>query len=161
MKKLILMRHAKSAWDDTSLSDHDRPLAKRGLQDAPTMAQRLSERGINADLMISSSALRAKETAKFVARELGYPLEKIVFERSLFHAVPRSILKYLRAQNDGYQTILIFGHNPGFTDLVNCLGGEIENLPTSGQFGFKLTSDRWAELSSETAEVWFYDYPKK
>ncbi|WP_026969464.1 SixA phosphatase family protein [Algoriphagus terrigena] len=161
MKKLILIRHAKSAWDDPSLSDHDRPLAERGLEDAPKMAKRLNKRGIQADLMISSSALRAKDTAKFVAKELGYPKDKIILESSLFHASPHSILKHLRTQDDRHNTILIFGHNPGFTDLVTYLGGETDNLPTSGQYGFKLKSEHWADLKPETVEVWFYDYPKK
>ncbi len=161
MKKLILIRHAKSAWDDPSLADHDRPLGERGLRDAPMMAKRLNKRGIQADLMISSSALRAKETAKFVAKELGYSKDKIVLESSLFHASPHSILKYLRSQDDQDDTILIFGHNPGFTDFVTYLGADIDNLPTAGQFGFKLNSGHWADLKPENIEVWFFDYPKK
>ena len=161
MKKLILIRHAKSAWDDPSLADHDRPLAERGLRDAPMMAKRLNKRGIQADLMISSSALRAKETAKFVAKELGYSKDKIVLESSLFHASPHSILKYLRNQDDRYDTILVFGHNPGFTDFVTYLGADIDNLPTAGHFGFKLNSAHWADLKPEMVEVWFFDYPKK
>ncbi|GAA0878788.1 phosphohistidine phosphatase SixA [Algoriphagus jejuensis] len=161
MKKIILVRHAKSAWDDPSLSDHDRPLAERGLKDAPKMAKRLKKRRIHADLLVSSSAIRAKETAKITAKELDYPKEKIVFDSSLFHASPHSLLKYLRSQNDNHNTILIFGHNPGFNDLITFLGGEIDNLPTAGQFGFKLKSEHWAELKPENVQPWFLDYPKK
>jgi phosphohistidine phosphatase len=160
MKRLILIRHAKSSWDDPTLSDHDRPLASRGLADAPKMAIRLSKRDIQADLLISSTALRAITTAQSVANALRYPVEEIVSEGSLFHASSRSILKYLRSQDDKHNTILIFGHNPGFTDLVTYLGGEIENLPTSGQFGFKLNSTQWADLKPEMVDIWFFDYPK-
>lgn len=161
MKKLILIRHAKSAWDDPSLSDHDRPLAERGLQDAPKMAKRLIKRRIQADLLVSSTALRAKETAKFIAEELRYPKDKILLESSLYHASSHSILKYLRAQHDRHDTILIFGHNPGFTDLANYLGAELDNLPTCGQFGVGIKSEHWADLKPETVEEWFVDFPKK
>lgn len=161
MKKLILMRHAKSAWDNPALSDHDRPLAERGLEDAPKMAKRLHKRGIQADLMISSTALRAKDTARFVAKELSYPKDKIILESNLFHASHHSILKHLRMMDDKHNIVLVFGHNPGFTDVVTFLGGNIDNLPTAGQFGFTLKSDHWAELKPETTETWFFDYPKK
>ncbi len=161
MKKIILIRHAKSAWDNPWLDDHDRPLAERGLRDAPKMAKRLKKRGILPDLILSSTAIRAAETAKFVAKELGYPTDKIVLESGLFHASPHAILKTIRTQKDSHQTILVFGHNPGLNDLVTFLGGEIDNLPTAGQFGFKLKSEHWADLKSENAEAWFFDFPKK
>lgn len=143
------------------MNDHDRPLAERGLNDAPKMAKRLKKRGIKPDLILSSSAVRALETAKFFAKEFDYPKEKIVLESNLFHASPHSILKIIRMQKDSQNTILVFGHNPGLNDLITFLGGDIENLPTAGQFGFKLKSEHWAELKPETAEVWFLDFPKK
>ena len=161
MKKIILIRHAKSSWDNPWLGDHDRPLADRGKKDAPKMAKRLKKRGIHPDLIISSTALRAAETAKITAKELGYPEDEIFWEKNLFHASPHTILKYIHMQKDSKNTILVFGHNPGFNDLVIFLGGNIENLPTCGQFGFKLKSEKWADLKPETAEVWFFDYPKK
>lgn len=161
MKKLILIRHAKSAWDDASLHDHDRPLAERGLNDAPKMAKRLKKRGVQADLLLSSTAVRANETAKITANGIDYPEDQIVLKDSLFHASPHAILKFLKAQDDRANTILIFGHNPGFTDLVTYLGGDVDNLPTAGQFGFKLKSAHWADLKPENVEVWFFDYPKK
>jgi phosphohistidine phosphatase len=161
MKRLILIRHAKSAWDNPALDDHDRPLADRGLHDAPKMANRLLARDIYPDLLISSTALRAKATAEFIARALGHRAEEIVLERSLFHASYRSILGHLRSQDDRYNTIMIFGHNPGLTDLVNYLGGDIDNLPTCGQYGFMLKSTYWNDLRPETVDTWFFDYPKK
>lgn len=160
MKKIILVRHAKSAWDNPLLNDHDRPLADRGIADAPKMAKRLKKRGVLPDLMLSSTALRADETAKITAKALDYPLEKIIWEKGLFHASPHQILKIIRMQSDSKNTILIFGHNPGFNDLIAYLGGDLDNLPTSGQFGFKLNSAHWAELSPENVEVWFFDFPK-
>jgi phosphohistidine phosphatase len=161
MKKIILVRHAKSSWDNPFLSDHDRPLADRGIVDAPKMANRLKKRGIVPDLMLSSTALRAAETARITAKILGYPSAQIQWEKGLFHASPNQILKIIRMQKDTANTILVFGHNPGFNDLISYLGGDLDNLPTCGQFGFKLRRDHWGDLKPETAEVWFLDFPKK
>lgn len=161
MKKIILVRHAKSSWDSPLLNDHDRPLADRGIADAPKMAKRLKKRGIVPDLLLSSTALRAAETAKITAKILDYPLRDISYEKGLFHASPHQILKIIRMQKDSANTLLVFGHNPGFNDLIIYLGGDLDNLPTSGQFGFKLNSEHWADLSADTTEVWFFDYPKK
>jgi phosphohistidine phosphatase len=161
MKKIILVRHAKSSWDNPWLNDHDRPLAPRGLDDAPKMATRLKKKGVVPDLLLSSTARRAAETAKITADILGVAAEDIIWEKGLFHASPHQILKFIRMQKDSVNTLLVFGHNPGFNDLITYLGGDLENLPTSGQFGFKLKTEHWAELNPETAEVWFFDYPKK
>ena len=161
MKKIILIRHAKSAWDNPWLSDHDRPLAERGLRDAPKMAKRLKKRGIYPDLFLSSTAIRAAETARIIAKELEFPEEEIICEKNLFHASPNAILKYIHQQKDSKNTLFLVGHNPGFNDLIEYLGGEIENLPTSGQFGFKLKSEHWKDFGPKTAEVWFVDFPKK
>jgi phosphohistidine phosphatase len=161
MKKFILVRHGKSAWDQPFLSDHDRPLAERGLRDAPKMAKRLKKKGILPDLILSSSALRALHTAQITAEELEIPEKKIVVEENLYHASPHTILKYMRMQNDSLTTIFVFGHNPGLNDLITYLGGDTDNLPTSGQFGFRLKSDHWGELDSKTVEFWFEDFPKK
>jgi phosphohistidine phosphatase len=161
MKKIILIRHAKSSWDNPWLADHDRPLAERGIMDAPRMAKKLKKRGITPDLILSSTALRAAETAKITAKELGYPEADISWEKNLFHASPSTILKYIHMQKDSKSTLLVFGHNPGFNELIDFLGGELENLPTCGQFGFKLKSEKWADLKPETAEFWFFDFPKK
>lgn len=161
MKKIILIRHAKSAWDQPWLNDHDRPLADRGKRDAPKMAKKLKQRDIRPDLILSSTALRATETAKITAKELGFDVTRISLEKNLFHAPPHVILKYIHMQKDSKDTLLIFGHNPGFNELISLLGGNLDNLPTCGQVGFKLNSDKWADLSKETAKVWFVDYPKK
>lgn len=161
MKKFILIRHGKSAWDQPFLDDHDRPLAERGQRDVPKMAQRLKKKGILPDLIISSSALRALDTAKITAKELGYPKKEIKQDPHLYHASPHAMLKILRMQHDSVETLLLFGHNPGLNDLITYLGGDIDNLPTSGQFGFYLDADSWEELRPERVRFWLMDYPKK
>lgn len=161
MKKFILIRHGKSAWDQPFLDDHDRPLAERGLRDAPKMAQRLKKKGIYPDLILSSSALRALETAKITAQALEYPEKEIKVDSHLYHASPNSILKILRMQPDSVDTLFLFGHNPGLNELIAFLGGKIDNLPTSGQFGFYLDAESWEELKPQKVKVWFVDFPKR
>lgn len=161
MKKLIVIRHAKSSWDKPWQNDHDRPLAERGFRDAPKMAKRLKKRGIEPDLILSSSALRAVQTAKITAQEFSFPEEKIKVEKSLFHAAPDIILKSIHMQKDSHATIFIIGHNPGMNELINELGIEIDNLPTSGQLGLKMDVNSWSEFNRKNVQFWFIDYPKK
>ncbi len=161
MKKIILVRHGKSAWDNPFLEDHDRPLAERGLRDLKIMSERLISRGVNPGLFLTSSATRAVETAKIIAAALDYPEKDIVSEENLYHSSPEIILKYLRMQKDKFDLILVFGHNPGFNDLIEYLGESIDNLPTSGQFGFTFDTEHWSEISPKNASFWFIDYPKK
>jgi phosphohistidine phosphatase len=160
MKKLIIIRHAKSSWDDPFLNDHERPLSERGYRDAPQMAQRLKKKEIYPDAMLSSDAERAKTTALITAENLHFPKEKILFTNQLYHASASSIFEEIRKTKNDIKTLFVFGHNPGFNDLIDKLGGEIDNLPTSGQFGFKFDVDAWDEISPKKAKVWFFDYPK-
>ncbi|MFD2203626.1 SixA phosphatase family protein [Shivajiella indica] len=161
MKKLIFMRHAKSSWDDPYLNDHKRPLADRGLRDAPRMANRLKKRDINVDAIISSDAERAKTTALIIAEALHFNKDKIKFTENLYMASANSILSEIKKTKNSVDTLLVFGHNPGFNDIIDKLGGEIDNLPTAGQFGFKIDIKDWEEIGPKKAKVWFFDYPKK
>lgn len=161
MKKLVFIRHAKSSWDDPYLDDHKRPLAERGLRDAPRMAQRLKKRDFKIDAMISSDAKRAKTTALIMAEILHFPKEDIVFTPNLYMASANRILTEIRQTKNSVESLLVFGHNPGFNEIIEKLGGEIDNLPTAGQFGFKLDIKDWEDISPKKAKVWFFDYPKK
>lgn len=161
MKKLILIRHGKSGWDNPLLSDHDRPLAERGIVDVPQMARRLQVRGIIPDLIMSSSALRAADTARLTAAILGYAEADIVFEKSLYHASPEELLDVIRRQSEAVQTLVLVGHNPGLTELIQELGCRLDNLPTSGQFAFTLPGSKWNELSKQTCSLDWWDSPKK
>ena len=160
MKKLILYRHAKSSWDDPLLPDHQRPLALRGLRDAPYMAQKLKKKGIFPDFILSSDAARAKATALITAENLRFPKEKIEFTPGLYHASGRSILSIIRNTDNKHGTLFLFGHNPGLNAVTGLLGGSIDNLPTCGQFGFTFNSENWSGISSENTRIWFFDYPK-
>ncbi|EON76923.1 phosphoglycerate mutase family domain protein [Lunatimonas lonarensis] len=160
MKRLVLWRHAKSSWDDVFLSDHERPLAPRGIRDTPDMATRLKEKGVLPDLMVSSNAVRALETAKMAAKVFQYPEKAILASPSLYHASPHSLLKAIRQTDGGVETLFVFGHNPGMTDLIVALGSSLDNLPTCGQFGFVCSAARWQELNAHNAQFWFFDFPK-
>ena len=161
MKKIILIRHAKSDWDNPSLPDYDRPLADRGLQDAPQMAISLKNRGVHLDLICSSTAQRAKQTACITAAVLGYQESEIKWEKSLYHASASYLLQFIQSQSDQVQTLVLVGHNPGLTELINILGVKLDNLPTSGQFAFSLSTDHWKELSRDTCTFAWWDSPKK
>src|SRR5690606_14252396 len=119
MKKLLLYRHAKSSWEDPYLEDHKRPLALRGLRDAPYMAQRLKKKGIFPDAIISSDTERAKATALITAENLHFPKKQIEWSRRLYHASAETILSKITQTDNQYNLLFVFGHNPGLTDLVD------------------------------------------
>ena len=161
MKELILVRHAKSSWRDPSLDDHSRPLNKRGKRDAPEMGERLARRGCDPDLLMSSSADRALETAKAVAEKLGYPRERIRVEKRIYHARVDELLAAIRGVDASVKTLMMFGHNPGFTDLANLLGPrDLFNMPTCAVLHLRFDSDTWATVGDVPGDEVRYDYPK-
>lgn len=161
MKKIILIRHGKSAWDEPHLLDYQRPLGERGFRDLPIMAKRLVEKNCVPDLIISSSAKRSAQTTEIIAKELAYNTDKIIFADQLYHASAKTILQVLKTQNNKLNVIFVVGHNPGMTDFIQLMGQNLDNLPTSGQFGFNLNSDSWKDLNKNNVSKWFIDYPKK
>jgi len=161
MKTLYINRHAKSSWDHPDLSDFDRPLNKRGLGDAPEMGKRLSDKNEGIELFVSSPANRAITTARLIAKEVGYPPEKIKEIRDIYHASARSILEIVNGFDAQYDRIIIFGHNPGFTDLTENLTGEyLGNMPTCGICKVEFHVDSWKDVGYESGVLKFFDYPK-
>lgn len=161
MKTLTILRHAKSSWKDTGKSDHQRPLNRRGERDAPVMGARITEAGIRPSLIMSSPAVRAWKTAKIIARAISYPVEFLHREPGLYLADAQALLALLAQQDDAFNSILIVGHNPGLTDLVNYLLPNItDNLPTCGIVAFNVETDDWDLRAGATAELLLYDYPK-
>ncbi|MGI9238478.1 MAG: SixA phosphatase family protein [Woeseiaceae bacterium] len=162
MKLLTLVRHAKSSWSDATLSDRQRPLNKRGERDAPMMGQRIKEHEIRPSLMLSSPATRAWTTAKIVANEIGYPREFLQREDSLYLASLSDFFDVLVAQDNGFNSIMVFGHNPGMTDFANYLSpGLTNNLPTAGVVSVEIDQDHWNLYERPKTRLLVHDYPKK
>jgi phosphohistidine phosphatase len=162
MKTLVIVRHAKSSWDDAGLSDHQRPLSKRGLRDAPMMGARLAEWGPPVDRVISSSAARALATAELVTEEMGLPWDEIQIEDALYHASEEEMIDIINEQDDYVDGLMLFGHNPGMTYLVNDLSNlDLDNLPTCGVVVLQFEVDSWSEIGDQIASAAEFDFPKK
>lgn len=158
----MLIRHAKSSWDDSSISDFDRPLNDRGKKDAPEMAMRIAEKKFSLDTLISSPAKRAKKTAEIFLKELGKKDEELVLKSELYHANPEIFYELLEQLDDHWHNIALFSHNPGITEFANQLTDSIkvDNIPTCGVFAIKADLNKWKDFRKAKKEFWFFDYPK-
>jgi phosphohistidine phosphatase len=160
MHTLILMRHAKSSWDDPSVLDFDRPLNKRGKKNAPEMGERLRESDISCDRIISSPARRAKATAEAVAETMGYA-KSIDFDKRLYMAEVEDFLAVVRDLDEKDGCVMIVGHNPGTEEFFTYLCGlEVEKFPTAAYACVKLKVP-WEKVGENRAELLRFDYPKK
>ncbi len=162
-KTLYLARHAKSDWDRAALSDHDRILAQRGVRDASMMGRRLADSAISPELIISSTATRAVKTAQLIALEIGYPEDAIMQVSDIYDAYVDDLEPIIHEIDDTLTRVMLVGHNPGITELVNWLSGaNISNIPTGGIVTLRSGSDNsWRGFSKAGAELIQYDYPKR
>jgi len=162
MKRLTLVRHAKSDWSLPGQNDWDRPLNKRGQRDAPEMARRLRSRRLKPDLVLSSPAVRALTTAAVMARELKVPAANVIQDERLYLAAPADLLEVIRELGGEAKHLMVFGHNPGMTDCANRLsaGDHIDNLPTCGVFTAQFDIAAWSELDWNSSQAAEFDYPK-
>lgn len=157
MKSLLLLRHAKSSWSRPDLPDHDRPLKKRGRRDAPKIGRLLPSEGIVPGLILSSSAIRARETAAAISKACGQSVELRLL-RDLYLAGPGDHVLQLRAVPDGEERVMIVGHNPGLEELLEALTGARETLPTAALALIQIPIEHWRRLaldgSSRLLRVW-------
>lgn len=149
MKTLLIMRHAKSSWKEKELPDHDRPLKKRGRKDISNMAKILKKKALVPDLILSSTAIRAKDTATLMAEKLNYK-GKLELVENLYMAEPETYIKKIATMPEKVENLLIVGHNPGLEGLVMTLGDKIASLPTGSIAKIYLFIDKWSELTTET-----------
>lgn len=162
MKTLIIIRHAKSSWDNMALSDFDRPLNGRGKRDAPAMGDFMKKMGVIPELMISSPAKRAKTTAFEIAGKLGIKKDDIVLDENMYHATTSEILHVISGVDDSIGVLVIVGHNPGLTYLANTkTGAYIDNIPTTGIVGINFDVDSWQDVEDVQGIMAFFEYPKK
>ena len=160
MKNLYLIRHAKSDWNDESKSDFDRGLNRRGEKAILIMANALKEKKVIPDLILSSSAKRAKLTAKGLAKKIGYR-GKIQYIDALYMAKPETIVRLIKDVNDTVDTLFIVGHNPETTELSNIMTDDyIDNVPTLGIVAFKIPIDHWRKFKLTEGKTEFFIYPK-
>lgn len=161
MKTLLLIRHAKSSWDQTGLSDFDRPLNERGKKDAPEMAKRVKEKGIELDHLVSSPAKRARKTARFFAETFGFKKDEIKLVEELYGATRSEFLKAVADINDEYKTVALFSHNPGITDFASSLTNvRVDDMPTCAVFALQIATQSWSDFLNAEKQFLFFDYPK-
>ena len=162
-KTLLLVRHAKSSWDDITLPDFDRPLNNRGKKDAPKMAKRLKDKKIDIDAFISSPAKRAKKTAEFFIEEFDRDEKEIILAPALYHAAIDDFYQTINDASNKFKSIALFSHNPGITAFANEIvdKAELDNMPTCSVFAVKADINNWSEFKDAAKEFWFFDYPKK
>lgn len=149
MKTLLVMRHAKSSWKDPELQDHERPLKKRGQKDIGNMAKILKKKELIPDLILSSSATRAKETAEWMIEKLNYKGD-IEFLDSFYMAEPETYIQKIATTPDSVNILMIVGHNPGLEGVVMTLSDQITSLPTGSIAKIYLFVDHWSEINMET-----------
>lgn len=161
MKRVILVRHAKSSWEDASLPDFERPLNDRGKNDAPMMAKRLLDKKVDIDAFITSPAKRAKKTASLFAKEFGQNKDELVVIDSLYHAGIQDFFEAVEKAPVKAKTIAIFSHNPGITDFVNLLTEtRVDDMPTCAVYAVKVPIENWGQFREAKREFWFFDFPK-
>jgi phosphohistidine phosphatase len=161
-KSLHIIRHGKSSWDFEDISDIDRPLSPRGINNAYLMAKKLAERKVVPDLFLTSPANRALYTSIIYARILKFPYEKIIIEDSIYMGYTEELINLIRQQQPSVSQLLIFGHNPAFTSLANHLMDHyLDNIPTAGIVSLDYKIDSWKEIGKVRPEKDFFDYPKR
>ena len=166
MKTLVLIRHGKSSWKHGDLEDFERPLNGRGRRDTPQMAERFSRLPYKPSLIISSYATRALTTARIFCGYLSYPLEQLRLMESVYEASLEDLVEVVGMLPDSHSTVAVFGHNPGFTDLVNHLcSSHLENLPSAGVAVITLPIQVWGQVSNgecaAQCELAYCTYPKQ
>jgi len=162
MKRLVLIRHAKSSWKDPELDDFDRPLNKRGRKDGPKMGKLLAKKGETPDLIVSSPAKRALKTALAIAKEVGYPKERIKENKKIYLGSVPQLMNVIHNIDNNFNLVFIFGHNPGFNDLSHHLAEhELENIPTCGVFCIDFEIDSWKRVSEGSGKFVYFEFPKK
>jgi phosphohistidine phosphatase len=160
-KTLVLIRHAKSSWTEAGLTDRERPLNERGKRDAPFMARRMSYSGLKVDLIVSTPSNRALTTAKHYADALGVAHDAIRIEPTIYEADVRQLMDAVNALDDAYSNVLIFGHNPGFSYLIQYLNGSMLHMPTNGVAHLEIQATSWSHVGTGSATLVDFDYPKK
>ncbi len=160
MKTLLMLRHGKSSWADADVSDHDRPLKKRGRRDAKRMGEEIRDRDLLPDLILSSTARRARTTAERAAKAAGCA-DRIVETRELyFTGVDHQLGTVAKHAGDEHQRVMIVGHNPTCEEMLEKLTGEDERVTTANLICIDFDIESWQELPGARGELRFLLRPR-
>ena len=159
MKTLLLLRHAKSSWGDSSAPDFERPLAPRGIADAPRVGHALQQRGLLPDLILSSPALRATQTIEAVVKAAGLPLLP-QFDQNIYGASSAELLEIVRRIPDTISCAMLVGHNPGFADVVSRLTEASHDMPTAALACVQFQIERWTDVEDGGGKLEWMITPK-
>ncbi len=162
MKTLFIVRHAKSSWDNPGLEDHQRPLLEKGKKRTRYIIDYLLEEQAHVDLIISSHAARAHETARIIANAIHYPEDKIMISKNLYFGYPDSFFDIFYDLSDDVDSLMLVGHNPGFTTFANYfLDEKIDNLPTSGVVCITFDMEHWEKIHDSKRKTKFVISPRQ
>lgn len=161
MKTLYIVRHAKSTWDFPELPDIERPVIEKGIHNTNKVVAKLNEKCVKADIIVSSHAKRAFETARLIAQGINFPVEKIEVSRNIYQVNRDDIFNIIFSQNDEMNSLMIVGHNPTLTQFANLfLDEKIELLPTSGIVSIDFETTKWIEVIKAKHKTNFILFPK-
>lgn len=162
MKELTFIRHAKSDWGSEILRDVDRHLNERGYSDAYFMSEWYARNKKNPERIISSTATRALSTALIFARKMDFNMDQFILESGVYESSVQELLSIVRRQDDKLNSLMLFGHNPGFTDICNVLSNDLyfDNVPTCAIVSFHFDITSWLEVSEKKGTINFYQFPK-
>lgn len=160
-RTLILIRHAKSSWSEEGISDLDRPLNNRGERDAPFMAKRMAESDHQVDAIVTSPAKRAKTTALAYKNELQLPDDRFIEAEVVYEADVKDLMNLINSFDDQWKCVILFGHNPGFSYLIQYLSGSMLHMPTNGVGTLEMEIDSWEHAGTSCATLVDFDFPKK
>ena len=160
MKKIYVLRHAKSSWKDLSLADFNRPLNGRGKIDAPKMSYYLRSRIDKIDFLHCSSSVRTYETSKFFTNRIKFT--EIKYDESLYHSFSSEIINNIKHYDEQYHSAMIIAHNPGLTNLINEIANVmLDNLPTTGLVEINFGCALWSDISLDNSTVVDIKFPKQ
>jgi phosphohistidine phosphatase len=161
MRTLLLVRHAKSSWDDPALADKLRPLNDRGLHDAPQMGKRLAKQGIAPDLILSSPAERALKTAQLIAEKVGYSPADIAIDDRLYDTTSGVLLSVIQGLDAKVHSAMLVGHNPMMLELVERLtSGQVNSMPTCSVVELTYDAESWSTIGTAKPTDITVDAPK-
>ena len=161
MKTLLLIRHTKSNWANTTLSDIERPLKPSRKEDGKKMVKFISEKNILPEIIVSSPAKRTLDTAKIFCKKFNINENEIKIEPKLYESNKETILKVIQCIDNTNSVLAIFGHNPSITDVANIfISTKIENIPTTGVVCITFKTNDWKDIKIANALLVFFAYPK-